>query len=365
MKITPLDIQHKTFRTALRGYHEEDVDKYLDEVAGELEHFFTENSELKERLEKSKDKLAEYKKMEQTLHNTLLTAQRLADEVRGNAEQEAAATMQDAGAKSREILDAAVRQREELLQSIDRLRKAEEQFRTKLRSVLDTYYEFIDRGDQVVRPEFLEAEEQLGRKVASLLPGAELSSPGGVGDIAEMSSSDARPLPGVMETGDYPGQPAVTVPAGMEISGRPAIGSFPAQSEMSEDSPTRETYVPVQEDAFPVSSQQRIESDVSVGSTWGQSPEAEQASRATFDNLTSPPGDDPYIGRRGPEEGNSLGSSGDSERGDRPFVGFYDQEDGPAKVDFSDLGEGVPGALRRARQGRQEEERPLAVTETD
>src|SRR3990172_4848794 len=185
MRITPLDIQHKTFRSALRGYHEEDVDKFLDEVSGELERLFTENSELKERLDKNKDKLTEYKKMEQTLHNTLLTAQRLADEIKDNAEKEAVVSLRESAAKSREILEAAVKQREELLTSIDRLRQAEEQFRTKLRSVLDTYYQFIDKSEQVIRPEFLEAEEALGDKVSELLAKPQYAASGQAQETAE------------------------------------------------------------------------------------------------------------------------------------------------------------------------------------
>ncbi len=39
MPLTPDDIQEKFFRTALRGYHLEDVDEFLDEVALSLKEY--------------------------------------------------------------------------------------------------------------------------------------------------------------------------------------------------------------------------------------------------------------------------------------------------------------------------------------
>ena len=36
MKLTPLDIHHKEFRHSIRGYSEDEVDQFLDEVADDL-----------------------------------------------------------------------------------------------------------------------------------------------------------------------------------------------------------------------------------------------------------------------------------------------------------------------------------------
>ncbi|MDI6816665.1 MAG: DivIVA domain-containing protein, partial [Actinomycetota bacterium] len=72
MKLTPLDIHHKEFHRAIRGYNEEEVDKFLDEVAEEFERVFKESIELKEQLEKAKLELDGYQGMEKTLQNTLL-----------------------------------------------------------------------------------------------------------------------------------------------------------------------------------------------------------------------------------------------------------------------------------------------------
>ena len=57
MKLTPLDIHNKEFRRSIRGYNEEDVDVFLDQVAAEFERIFKENGELKEQVDGMRGKV--------------------------------------------------------------------------------------------------------------------------------------------------------------------------------------------------------------------------------------------------------------------------------------------------------------------
>jgi len=50
-RITPVDIQKKEFRVAMRGYHEQDVDQFLDDVTEEVARLYAENKRLREELE--------------------------------------------------------------------------------------------------------------------------------------------------------------------------------------------------------------------------------------------------------------------------------------------------------------------------
>ena len=59
MKLTPLDIHHKEFSHALRGYNEAEVDAFLDQVADELERLFKENIDLSEKNEALEAKVRE------------------------------------------------------------------------------------------------------------------------------------------------------------------------------------------------------------------------------------------------------------------------------------------------------------------
>ena len=50
-RITPVDIQQREFRVAMRGYHEQDVDQFLDQVTEEVARLYAENKRLREELE--------------------------------------------------------------------------------------------------------------------------------------------------------------------------------------------------------------------------------------------------------------------------------------------------------------------------
>ena len=88
--ITPLDIENKRFaKQRISGYSVEEVDDFLDEITADYEKMYKENSELKEKIEELNSKMEHYENIETTLNNTLVMAQKTADEVRNVAKQQA------------------------------------------------------------------------------------------------------------------------------------------------------------------------------------------------------------------------------------------------------------------------------------
>ena len=88
-KITPVDIQHKTFKKALQGYDRTEVDQFLDEVIETLEDEAHHRAALEAEIADLKERISHFKAMEESLQNTLLLAQRTADEVKASAHKEA------------------------------------------------------------------------------------------------------------------------------------------------------------------------------------------------------------------------------------------------------------------------------------
>ena len=87
---TPLDIENKKFqKQMMNGYNVDEVDDFLDELTIEYEKLYKENAELRNQVESSKKDLEQYKSIEKTLQNTLLMAQKSADDIKKVAEQEA------------------------------------------------------------------------------------------------------------------------------------------------------------------------------------------------------------------------------------------------------------------------------------
>src|SRR5579872_7541691 len=88
-RITPVDIQHKTFKKALQGYDRTEVDQFLDEIIETLEDEATHRAALEADIADLKERISHFKAMEESLQNTLILAQRTADEVKASAHKEA------------------------------------------------------------------------------------------------------------------------------------------------------------------------------------------------------------------------------------------------------------------------------------
>ena len=95
--LTPLDIENKKFsKQIMNGYSVEEVDEFLDEVTVEYEKVYKENIELKKHAEDLNTDVGEYKNIESTLQNTLVMAQKTADEIQAVAKQKAEQIIKDA-----------------------------------------------------------------------------------------------------------------------------------------------------------------------------------------------------------------------------------------------------------------------------
>jgi cell division initiation protein len=138
MKLTPLDIHHKEFGHSLRGYNEEQVDQFLDEVADEFERLFKENIDQAEKLEAANERVRGYQAMEATLNNTMVAAQQSAEAIVAKAGVESDTMLRDAELKSKELIHQALQKRQVVANELVRIKQAEEDFRTRYRALLES-----------------------------------------------------------------------------------------------------------------------------------------------------------------------------------------------------------------------------------
>lgn len=87
--LTPMDIHNKDFKRSFRGYDEDEIDDFLDQVVNDYEHLFRERDQLKEELNRARKDNEQYRQLEKNLKDTLLVAQKTAEEVTSNARQHA------------------------------------------------------------------------------------------------------------------------------------------------------------------------------------------------------------------------------------------------------------------------------------
>jgi len=143
--LTPLDIQNKEFSRSFRGYNEEEVDEFLDLIVEDYGALFRENAELKDKIRELEDKINEYKKMESSMQEALLLAQKAAEEKRMNAEKEAEIIIKEAQIEAQKIIDEALSKLQAVESKIRELKKEKERFILEMKALLSTFWELLER----------------------------------------------------------------------------------------------------------------------------------------------------------------------------------------------------------------------------
>ena len=149
MKISPMDIQQQQFKgKMLGGLDADDVDAFLQSVAGEMEELLRENGELKERLNRNATAMAEMEARESQLRETMLAAQRISEEMKASAQKEAQLLVSEAELKGERILADAEKKLVELSGQIQELKREKVQFESGFKGMLDTYYKLLALGNE-------------------------------------------------------------------------------------------------------------------------------------------------------------------------------------------------------------------------
>ncbi len=102
--ITAIEIRNQTFGKSMRGYNEDEVKNFLYRLSQDYENLYSENARLKEELQKLEYDLAKYRKMEETMNNSLILAQQTAEGLRANAQKEAELILESSKHRIADIL---------------------------------------------------------------------------------------------------------------------------------------------------------------------------------------------------------------------------------------------------------------------
>ena len=142
--LTPLDIENKKFqKQMMNGYNVDEVDDFLDEITVDYEKLYKENTELRAEIERSKGDLEKYKNIEQTLQNTLVMAQKTADDIKNNAQDEADSIIRNARLKMQESVDELTKESETRKREFAETKKQFDIYRAKMEALLISQLELL------------------------------------------------------------------------------------------------------------------------------------------------------------------------------------------------------------------------------
>lgn len=142
--ITPLDIENKKFsKQMVNGYNVDEVDEFLDEITADYEKLYKENKALKDNAEELHNDVGQYKDIESTLQNTLIIAQKTADEVQNVAKKQAEQIIKDAEYQAKTKLDEINTHLMIKEKELDELKKQFSVYKAKMESLLISQLELI------------------------------------------------------------------------------------------------------------------------------------------------------------------------------------------------------------------------------
>ena len=112
MRIAPMDLRQQRFKKALNGFDRTEVVAFLTEAADDYENALREIDRLRQEVGRSESLLREHRDREANLRNTLLTAQKLADQVKDTAQREAELIVREAQSRADQLTEATRREAE-------------------------------------------------------------------------------------------------------------------------------------------------------------------------------------------------------------------------------------------------------------
>jgi cell division initiation protein len=144
MRITPLDIQQKQFSTRFRGFDMEEVDSFLELIREEMEELLRENANLREEARRFEKQLKEYKNIETTLKDTLISTQQMVEEYRNTAKKEADLIIKETELKADVMLREAQEKVVKIHEDITDMKGVRRHFKEELKRLIESHLRMME-----------------------------------------------------------------------------------------------------------------------------------------------------------------------------------------------------------------------------
>jgi len=185
LKLTPIDIRKWEFKKGMRGYDKYEVQAFLELAAEEFEKLQQDRREFEQKSKRLEKEIEEYRRVEKSLQDTLVSAKETTDRSMENSRKEAELIVGDAELHADKILEGARKKASRIEDEITRLTVLRDSFSVKLKSILSSQVELLDMFGEV------NIDEKELRIVESAVEEAAEKEEPTIDDVKE--SSDSKP----------------------------------------------------------------------------------------------------------------------------------------------------------------------------
>jgi cell division initiation protein len=138
MKVTPLDLRQSRFKTSMRGYEKTEVTALLEAVADDYENTLRDNDRLRQEVSRLEAVLTQHRELEGSLKSTLISAQKVADDLRDTAQAEALRIVREAEGRAELMQQKALARLEDVQREIDGLKMKRREAETGVEALIST-----------------------------------------------------------------------------------------------------------------------------------------------------------------------------------------------------------------------------------
>src|SRR5690606_36305339 len=147
MPLSPLDIHNKEFSRAFRGYQEDEVNEFLEQIMRDYEILLKEKAALEDRLTATDERVGHFNTIESTLQKSIFVAQEASEEVRRNSQKEAELIIKEAEKNSDRIVNESLTKARRIAAEIEELKKQSRIFKNRFKMLVEAQLDLIGTDD--------------------------------------------------------------------------------------------------------------------------------------------------------------------------------------------------------------------------
>lgn len=148
MKVTPIDIAHKSFSRKIMGCDPQEVSDFMQQISAQLESLIYERNHLKEVLREKELSILEYKEKDKMFKETMNAASQMSEKLKVDAEREAKLIITDAQQKAEMILRDSKDSLRKSYQEITDMKRARLQFEANLKALVQAHMSILEQGEK-------------------------------------------------------------------------------------------------------------------------------------------------------------------------------------------------------------------------
>jgi cell division initiation protein len=145
--VSKIDVLNKQFSRRMFGYSRMEVDQFLLELAEVLGDTADSQKDMRKKIKQLEQSLKEYRQRDETLRDTLMSTQKMVDDLKVAASKEAQLILDEARAKADATVQKGHNRLAQIHEEIEDLKRRRSQFEIQLKGMLKSHLEMLEMSN--------------------------------------------------------------------------------------------------------------------------------------------------------------------------------------------------------------------------